>query len=147
MSSDPDTILHRPLRFILLLLFAVAAAACASLAEVMARNGNQELRPVAAAPSPAALHASIFALDGVGYDQFNDAIRLGASPNVDAVLGKTDPENGLFEHGYSIPNAVGVLSSTTVDAWAAAFTGTPPAFNGFPGNESLERETSTFFAP
>jgi hypothetical protein len=133
--------------FSLLLLLAVAAAACASITKLIARSGNDELRPVSAVPPPAAPHVLIFALDGVGYDQFNDAIRLGASPNVDAVLGKPEPENGFFEHGYSIPNAVSVLPSTTVDAWTATFTGTPPAFNGVTGNEWFERETSTFFAP
>jgi type I phosphodiesterase/nucleotide pyrophosphatase len=131
----------------LLLLLAVAAAACVSIGKLIARSGNEQLKPVEAAPPSTAPHVLIFALDGVGYDQFNDAIRLGASPNVDAVLGKPDGENGLFEHGYSIPDAVSVLPSTTVDAWAAMFTGVPPAFNGVPGNEWFERETSRFFSP
>jgi hypothetical protein len=131
----------------LLIPLAVAVVACSSIAKLIARSGNEELGPVVTAPAPAATHVLVFALDGVGYDQFNDAIRLGGSPKVDTVLGKPDPENGFFEHGYSIPNAVSVLPSTTVDAWVATFTGTPPAFNGVPGNEWFERETSTFFAP
>ena len=130
-----------------LLLLVVATAACPSIGKLIARSGNKQLKPVEPAPPPAAPHVLIFALDGVGYDQFNEAISLGASPNVDAVLGKPYRENGFFEHGYSIPNAVSVLPSTTVDAWAASFTGTPPAVNGVTGNEWFERETSTFFAP
>jgi hypothetical protein len=55
--------------------------------------------------------------------------------------------DGVFEHGYSVPNAVSVLPSTTIDAWTATFTGTPPAFNGITGNEWFQRETMTFYAP
>ena len=130
-----------------LLLLVVATAACTSIGKLIARSGNKQLKPVEAAPSPSAPHVLIFALDGVGYDQFNEAISRGGSPNVDAVLGKPYGQNGFFEHGYSIPNAVSVLPSTTIDAWAVSFTGTPPAVNGVTGNEWFERETSTFFAP
>jgi len=104
------------------------------------------LKPAEAAPPPHALHVPIFALDGVGDDQFTEATRPGASPNVDALLGKP-VGGGVYEHGYSIPNAVSVLPSTTIDAWTAIFTGAPPAFNGITGNEWFERETATFYAP
>ena len=100
-----------------------------------------------APPAPQAPHVLIFALDGVGYDQFTEATKPGASPNVDALLGKPTGDGGVYEHGYSIPNAVSVLPSTTIDAWTATFTGAPPAFNGITGNEWFQRETMTFYAP
>ena len=105
------------------------------------------MKPVDAPPPPQAPHVLIFALDGVGFDQFTEATKPGASPNVDALLGKPTGESGVYEHGYSIPNAVSVLPSTTIDAWTATFTGAPPAFNGITGNEWFQRETMTFYAP
>jgi len=121
-------------------------AACTPLGRLIFRQGTEQLKPVEAAPLPQAPHVLIFALDGVGYDQFTEATKPGASPNVDALFGKPIG-NGLFEHGYSIPNAMSVLPSTTIDAWTATFTGAPPAFNGITGNEWFQRETATFYAP
>ena len=39
------------------------------------------------------------------------------------------------------------MPSSTIAAWAAIFTGTPPAANGVAGDEWFERETATFRAP
>ena len=137
--------------YILCFLFpftlAALIAACGPLGKLIVHRGTEQLKPVVAAPPPQGPHVLIFALDGVGYDQFTEATRPGASPNVDALLGKPVGDNGVFEHGYSIPNAVSVLPSTTIDAWTATFTGAPPAFNGITGNEWFQRETATFYAP
>ncbi len=111
----------------------------------MLHRGTEQLTPVVPPPQSGP-HILIFALDGVGYDQFTDATTAGASPRVEALLGKSLGA-GIFEHGYSIPDAVSVLPSTTIDAWSATFTGTPPAVNGVTGNEWFQRETATFFAP
>ena len=53
----------------------------------------------------------------------------------------------MYEHAYSVPNAVSILPSTTVAAWSAIFTGAPPAQNGVPGNEWFVREEMKFYAP
>jgi len=133
------------MRFLPLALAALIAS-CTPLGKLIVHRGTEQLKPVEAQPPPQAPHVLIFALDGVGYDQFTEATKPGASPNVDAVFGKPLGD-GVFEHGYSIPNAVSVLPSTTIDAWTATFTGAPPAFNGITGNEWFQRESMTFYAP
>jgi len=45
------------------------------------------------------------------------------------------------------PGALTILPSSTIAAWSALFTGTPPAANGVVGDEWFERETATFRAP
>jgi hypothetical protein len=115
--------------------------------KLFAHRGTEQLKPVESPPAPQAPHVLIFALDGVGYEQFTEATRPGSSPNVDALFGKRGTNDGVFEHGYSIPDAVSVLPSTTIDAWTATFTGAPPASNGITGNEWFQRETTTFYAP
>jgi hypothetical protein len=62
------------------------------------------------------------------------------------MLGK-DAGRGLYEHGYSVPDAVSILPSTTIAAWSAIFTGAPPGWNGVPGNEWFVREEMKFVAP
>lgn len=74
------------------------------------------------------------------------AIRSGNAPNLAALLGK-EKQRGLFEHAYAAPRAWSILPSSTIAAWAAIFTGTPPAANGVTGDEWFERETATFRAP
>ncbi len=139
---------HRSALPILLYLLPFALiAACTPLGQLIAHRGTEQLKPVVAPPPAQSPHVLIFALDGVGYDQFTEATKAGASPNVDALFGPATGASGVYEHGYSIPNAVSVLPSTTIDAWTATFTGTPPAFNGITGNEWFQRETMTFYAP
>ncbi len=62
------------------------------------------------------------------------------------MLGKEEG-HGLYEHAYSVPNAVSILPSTTIAAWSAIFTGAPTAWNWVPGNEWFVREDMKFFAP
>ena len=87
----------------------------------------------------------IFAFDGVGYDQFMAAVHSGKAPRMQALLG-TQKSHDLFEHAYSIPNAVDVLP-TTMPGWTATFTGLPPAWNGVTGDEFFIREQMDFYAP
>ena len=147
MRNLPDQPRVASARILILISFAISIVACTPLGKLIVHGGTEQLKPVAAAPAPQSPHVLIFALDGVGYDQFTEATKPGASPNVDALLGKPMGGDGVFEHGYSVPNAVSVLPSTTIDAWTATFTGTPPAFNGITGNEWFQRETMTFYAP
>ena len=88
----------------------------------------------------------IFAFDGAGYDQLMEAINSGKAPAMAGMLGKPEG-NGLYEHAYSVPNAVTILPSTTIAAWSAIFTGSPTAWNGVSGNEWFVREDMKFFAP
>jgi hypothetical protein len=88
----------------------------------------------------------IFAFDGVGYDQLMEAINSGKAPAMAGMLGKPEG-NGLYEHAYSVPNAVTILPSTTIAAWSAIFTGSPTAWNGVSGNEWFVREDMKFYAP
>jgi hypothetical protein len=125
---------------------AIVVAACSPLRKIIANGGTKKVAPVVP-PHTAGPYVLIFALDGVGHDQFADAILPPSSPRVEQLFGKPISFDGVFEHAYSIPNAVSVLPSTTIDAWAATFTGTPPAYNGVMGNEWFERETATFYAP
>ena len=55
--------------------------------------------------------------------------------------------NGVFEHGYSVPNAISILPSTTIAAWSSVFTGQPPAYTAVTGNEWFVREQMQFYAP
>jgi hypothetical protein len=87
----------------------------------------------------------IFAFDGAGYDQFMAAVHSGKAPRMQALLG-TQKSHDLFEHAYSIPNAVDVLP-TTMPGWTATFTGLPPAWNGVTGDEFFIREQMDFYAP
>src|SRR5260370_4168617 len=88
----------------------------------------------------------IFAFDGAGYDQLMEAINSGKAPAIAGILGKSEG-GGLYEHAYSVPNAVSILPSTTIAAWSAIFTGAPTAWNGVSGNEWFVREEMKFHAP
>ena len=134
------------LRFLIPILIIALIEACGPVGKLILHRGTEQLKPIPAPPPPQSPHVLIFALDGVGFDQFTEAIKPGESPAVDAILGKP-LSGGEYEHGYSIPNAVSVLPSTTIDAWTATFTGAPPAYNGITGNEWFQRETMTFYAP
>ena len=113
--------------------------------ELAATGGDRVLRepmrPLT--PGPRVL---LFALDGVGANEFHQAVREHASGSIHALLG---PERGehLFEHGFSVPGALSILPSTTVAAWASVYTGQPPARTGVPGNEWFARDEVRFYAP
>src|ERR1700676_3815342 len=118
-------------------------ASCSS-AKLLLNGGEkqvkQHLRP--SEPGPYVL---VFAFDGAGYDQLTEAIQSGKALAMAAMLGK-GVGHGLYEHAYSVPNAVSILPSTTIAAWSAIFTGSPTAWNGVPGNEWFVREDMKFFA-
>ncbi len=87
----------RKSRFLIYLAVAILIAACTPLGKLIVHQGTAQLKPVEAPPPPQSPHVLIFALDGVGYDQFTEATRPGASPNVDALLGKATGGGGVFE--------------------------------------------------
>ena len=119
-------------------------AACGT-AKLLVQGGEKQVRRKPRAPEPGP-YVLIFAFDGAGYDQLMAAIRSGKAPAMAAMLGK-DAGRGLYEHGYSVPDAVSILPSTTIAAWSAIFTGAPPGWNGVPGNEWFVREEMKFVAP
>ncbi len=129
---------------LVLAALAGSIAGCSVVGNI-ARGGVQRVNPnppVADARS----HILIFALDGVGYDQLMLAIRSGKAQHLGELLG-AEAANGVFEHAYSIPNAISILPSTTIAAWSSVFTGRPPAATGVPGNEWFVREKMKFHAP
>lgn len=116
-----------------------------NVAEVLADGGAKQLRQPMRAER-GTTRVLVFALDGVGADELHDAIRQSGTPHIASVLGN-DAGDGLFASGYSIPDVLSVLPSTTLAAWASVFTGEPPARTGIPGNEFFVREQRQFYAP
>jgi len=104
-------------------------------------RAKKHIRPEQPGP-----YVLIFAFDGAGYDQLMEAINSGKAPAMAGMLGKSEG-GGLYEHAYSVPNAVTILPSTTIAAWSAIFTGSPTAWNGVSGNEWFVREEMKFYAP
>lgn len=116
-----------------------------NVAELLAAGGAKQLRePMRTAR--AGTRVLVFALDGVGADELHDAIRQGGTPHIASVLG-SEAGDGLYATGYSVPDVLSVLPSTTLAAWASVFTGEPPARTGVPGNEFFVREQRQFYAP
>lgn len=122
----------------------VTLAACSSV-KLLVNGGEKQVKrePRPVEPGPYVL---IFAFDGAGDDQLMAAINSGKAPAMAGMLGK-DEGGGLYEHAYSVPNAVSILPSTTVAAWSSIFTGAPPAQTGVTGNEWFVREEMKFYAP
>ena len=124
----------------------VLQLSCALMFRSLSTGGQETLKPAAPAAVKGGPRVIVFALDGAGPDQVVEAIRSGRAPNIAALLGK-EIGAGLFEHAYAAPHALSVLPSSTIAAWAAIFTGKPPAQNGVTGDEWFVRETATFYAP
>jgi predicted AlkP superfamily pyrophosphatase or phosphodiesterase len=119
-------------------------SSCSSI-KLLLHGGEKQVKrePRPSEPGPYIL---IFAFDGVGYDQLMGAIHSGKAPAMAGMLGREEGY-GLYEHAYSVPNAVSILPSTTIAAWSSIFTGAPTAWNGVAGNEWFVREDMKFFAP
>ncbi len=88
----------------------------------------------------------LIALDGVGANEFGDALRSGGMPHVAALLG-AELDRGLFEHGLALEGVLSILPSTTYAAWTSVYTGVGVAEHGVAGNEWFDRATMTFVAP
>lgn len=103
---------------------------------------REPLRP-ARASGPRVL---LLALDGVGDQQFRDALRSGGMPAVRSLIGEPTGED-TYAHAHAPRGVLSILPSTTFAAWTAVFTGEPVARSGVAGNEWFDRETGTFVAP
>ncbi|MGH7960739.1 MAG: alkaline phosphatase family protein, partial [Candidatus Binatia bacterium] len=119
---------------------------CSEAIELVTQGGEKPLRNKELPPPGPGPRVLLFALDGVGYDEFMQALRSGQFSHLQALLG-TEKKDGLFAHGYSVPDALTILPSTTMAAWSSVYTGEPPARTGVPGNEWFVREQMQFFAP
>lgn len=115
------------------------------LAELAGEGGEKELREPFREPAEGP-RILIFALDGVGKNEFDQAISSGKTPRITALLGSPTGD-GLFEHGSAARDAVAIFPSTTMAAWSSVFTGEPAARTGVPGNEWFAREEMRFYAP
>ena len=113
--------------------------------ELTVRGGEFQLREVMR-PVKEGARALIFAFDGIGADQFYGTIDSGKTPHLQALLGDRKPD-GVYEHGYAVPEALTILPSTTMAAWSSIYTGESPAQTGVPGNEWFVREEMKFYAP
>ncbi|MEA2678372.1 MAG: hypothetical protein QOK03_94, partial [Candidatus Binataceae bacterium] len=134
-------------RFVTILAMAlsIVAVSCSPATKLVVQGGEKqvaaEVRPLQ--PGPFVI---IFAFDGVGYGQLNEALDSGKMTNISALLGK-EMGGGLYEHAFSEPNAISILPSTTMAAWSSIFSGEGPAYTGVPGNEWFVREQMQFYAP
>jgi type I phosphodiesterase/nucleotide pyrophosphatase len=138
---------HRLLGYVSLFsLLTLLFGSCALIVETIWTGGQQQLNTSPPPGSAIGPRLIIFALDGTLPAQLMDAIRSGNAPNLAGLLGR-ERGQGLFDHGYAAPRALSILPSSTIAAWSALFTGTPPAANGVAGDEWFERETATFRAP
>ncbi|HEX8107176.1 MAG TPA: alkaline phosphatase family protein [Kofleriaceae bacterium] len=84
----------------------------------------------------------VLALDGVSRQLLYDMLHRGELPNLAMLLGGEH-----FDHAYFDHSLLSTLPSTTMAAWATAFTGVPPGQHGVTGNEYFVRETRTFVCP
>ena len=137
---------HRLLAYATVLSSILWMGSCAFILDTIRTGGEKELKPAPPPASGSGPRMIIFALDGTTPAQLMEAIRSGKAPNLAGLLGK-ERDRGLFEHGYAAPRALSILPSSTIAAWSAIFTGTPPALNGVVGDEWFERESGTFLAP
>jgi hypothetical protein len=103
---------------------------------------REEMRP----PRPAGPRVIVFAIDGVGDDEFRETLAAGAMPNIAALVGE-ETSGETYRHAYAPLGALSILPSTTYAAWTAVFTGEPVGRSGVAGNEWFDRETATFVAP
>ena len=136
------------------LLVLVTLNGCAllnrrSVQEVLAiavQDGDRELRtPMRAIRG--GTRVLVFALDGVGHDNFLEAVRSGRMPRTADLMGDETDEEGTFDRAYSAADVLSVLPSSTTAAWISTFTGEPPGETGVPGNEWFDRDTLSFYAP
>jgi Type I phosphodiesterase / nucleotide pyrophosphatase len=143
--SRPIRTLWNALAIGAVVITLLSIPACTLLSHNLATGGEVPLKTIAPAEIPET-HVLVFAMDGAGYDNFMTVIRTGHAPNISGILGH-ELTNGVFEHGYSSPDALSILPSSTVADWCAIFSGAPPAVNGITGDEYFVRDPPQFFAP
>ncbi len=122
-----------------------ASSGCTRPLRLIARGESTELRDNDARSPRGRDRLLVIALDGVGRDVLYDMLRRGALPGLASLLGGTS--GGRFPHAHFDDTLLATLPSSTIAAWATAFTGTTPAVHGVTGNEFFVREENRFVAP
>ena len=113
--------------------------------EIVVNGETRDLRERRAGERPNAPETPpllVLALDGVSRDLLYDMLRSGKLPKLAILLG-----GDRLQHAYFDDTLLSTLPSSTMAAWATAFTGVPPAQHGVTGNEFFVRETRTFACP
>ena len=93
----------------------------AELLQLTAQGGDRILRDPMR-PVRGGVRVVLFALDGVGNDEFHRAVRDGAAPKI-ADLRGAEPGGEGYANAYTVPDALSILPSTTMAAWSSIFTG------------------------
>lgn len=139
--------LHRMTAFAMIALGGCGIVGDPAVEEAleMASMGGQRPLREPLRPIRGGTRVLVFALDGVGWDDLASALDAGAMPNVAGLTGRA-LGNGTFERAHLTPMLT-VLPSATTPAWAAVFTGQPPAMTGVPGNEWFDRSSMRYYAP
>lgn len=115
---------------------------------LLASDAVVQLRPQMRAARPDGPRVLVIALDGVGAQEFRDALRAGGMPRVAALLGaELDREGGRLAHGLAPDSVWSILPSTTYAAWTSVYTGVGVSQHGVAGNEWFDRMSMTFVAP
>ena len=125
----------------------VAGCATKQAVELLAAGDERELRPRSPVqPERARGNADVvvIALDGLDRALLYELLQGGKLPKLGRLLFS---DHGAFPHAYFEDNMLSTLPSTTLAAWATAFTGEPPAAHGITGNEFFVREEARFVAP
>ena len=104
---------------------------------------REEMRP----STPEGVRVIVFALDGVGPEEFREVVASGAMRNVAVLMGDETGTDGVFSHAYAPREVWSILPSTTYAAWTSVYTGEPVSVTGVSGNEWFDRETVSFVAP
>ena len=147
MTSRFKSGLFRALAAALAVVALLLIQSCTPITKLLFHGGEKKATPVPHPPAPpTGPHVLILAFDGVGYHQLMEVIQSDKAPILTGLLGR-DLGGGLYEHGYSAPNAISILPSTTMAVWSSIFSGEPPAYTGVPGNEWFVREQMQFYAP
>jgi hypothetical protein len=94
---------------------------------------------------PGAPSALVLALDGVNRGLLYGMLERGELPHLGGLLGRR--EGGRFLNAHLDDRILSPLPSSTLSAWATAFTGEPPGVHGVAGNEYFVREQRRVAAP
>lgn len=133
-----------------LALLTTACSLLSSTKEVaeLAVAGEERDLPAPDRPRTAATEARpdllVIAIDGLDRDLLYRMLRAGELPGLARLLGG---RQGGFPHAHFDDRVLTTFPSNTFTAWAALFTGRPPAESGIPSNEFFIRADNRFAAP
>lgn len=126
-------------------ILAIGSVGCGQVAKLAVAGDSRELRERDDASRPdGAPSLLVIALDGAGRDVLYDEVQSGRLPGFSRLLyGQGDD----LPHAHFNGSLLSTVPSTTLVAWATAFTGFAPAQHGIMGNEFFVRQSRVFAAP